>query len=127
MPKIPWWVWALGLGGVGYLLYKSFSGAAAAVGAGATVATNAVSSGVADLWLSLPLVGLPPQVTVLGSIQLPNGGLVPLSSLQPSQIRNGPDGTSVLANVSGNIYQLSPSNTQGNYPATLIGPAPAGS
>jgi len=122
MPKIPWWVWALGLGGVGYLLYKSFSGVAAT----ASAATNAVSSGIADVWLSLPLVGLPAAMTVLGNVQLPNGSLVPLSSLQSGQIRTDAN-NNVYANVSGTIYQLSPSNAQGNYPATLIGPAPAGS
>lgn len=122
MPKIPWWLWALGIGGVGYLLYKSFSG----VTAGASAVTNAVSSGIADLWLSLPIVGLPAQMTVLGNVQLPNGTLVPLSTLQAGQIRTDPN-NNVLANVNGTIYQLSPSNTQGNYPAALIGPAPAGS
>ena len=122
MPKIPWWVWALGLGGVGYLLYKSFSG----VSSTASNIVNTVSSGIADLWLSLPLVGLPPAMQVLGSIQLPNGSLVPLSSLQSGQIRTDAN-NNVYANVSGTIYQLSPSNAQGNYPATLIGAAPAGS
>ena len=122
MPKIPWWVWALGLGTIGYLLYKSMSGVATA----ANAVTGSVSQGIANVWLSLPLVGLPPNMTVLGSILLPNGNTVPLSSLQSGQIRNDANGN-VLANVSGQIYQLSPSNPQGNYPATLIGPAPAGS
>ena len=122
MLKIPWWVWALGLGGVAYVLYKSVLAVPAAVSA----ATAPVSTAIADIWLSLPLVGLPANMTVLGSVLLPNGTLVPLSSLQPGQIRNDPNGN-VLASVSGQIYQLSPSNTQGNYPATLIGPAPAGS
>ena len=126
MPKIPWWVWALGIGGVGYLLYKSFSGVASTVAAGASAATNALSTGIADIWLSLPVYGLPAQMTVLGSVQLPNGSLVPLSSLQSGQIRTDPN-NNVLANVNGMIYQLSPSNAQGNYPAVLVGPAPAGS
>jgi hypothetical protein len=120
--KVPWWIWALGLGGVGYLLYKSFG----TVAAGASAATNAVSTGIADIWLSLPLVGLPAQMTVLGSVQLPNGALVPLSTLQSGQIRTDSN-NNVYANVSGTLYQLSPSNAAGNYPATLIGPAPAGS
>jgi hypothetical protein len=122
MPKLPWWVWALGIGGLGYILYKSVSGVAAT----AASATSAVSSAIAQAWLSLPLFGLPAQMTVLGSVQLPNGALVPLSSLQSGQIRTDVS-NNVYANVSGTIYQLSPSNAQGNYPATLIGPAPAGS
>lgn len=122
MPKIPWWVWALGLGAVGYLLYKTVVKVPAAVNAD----TGAVSQGIADIWLSLPLVGLPANMQVLGSVQLPNGSLVPLSSLQSGQIRNDPN-ENVLADINGTIYQLSPSNAQGNYPATLIGPAPAGS
>ncbi len=122
MPKIPWWVWALGLGAIGYVLYKTVSKVPAVV----TSATGAVAQGIADMWLSLPLVGLPANMTVLGSAQLPNGALVPLNSLQSGQIRNDPN-SNVLANINGMIYQLSPSNTQGNYPAVLIGPAPAGS
>lgn len=126
MPKVPWWVWALGIGGVGYLLYKSFSGVASAASAGAAAATNAASSGIASIWLSLPYLGLPAEMTVSGSVQLPDGSLVPLSSLQSGKIRQDAS-NNVYANVSGTIYQLSPSNGQGNYPATLIGPAPAGS
>lgn len=122
MPKIPWWVWAIGLGGVAYVFYKSVSGVTTAV----NTATGSVASGIANIWLSLPLVGLPAQMTVLGNVQLPNGSLVPLSSLQSGQIRNDASGN-VYANVSGTIYQLSPSNSQGNFPATLIGAAPAGS
>lgn len=122
MGKIPWWVWAIGLGGIGYILYKSLGTVATATNG----VTNTVSSGIANAWLSLPLVGLPAQMTVLGNVLLPNGTLVPLSSLQSGQIRNDASGN-VYANVSGTIYQLSPSNTQGNFPATLIGPAPAGS
>jgi hypothetical protein len=119
--KIPWWVWALGVGGVGYLLYKSFS----KVPQAAAAAVNAVSTGIAEIWLNLPFVGLPPNMTLLGQIQLPDGSEVALSSLPAGKIRQGSDG-SVLANVNGNIYQLSPSNAAGNYPATLLGPAPAG-
>jgi len=126
MPKIPWWVWALGIGGVGYVLYKSFTGVASTVATGAAAVTNAVSSGIAKAWLSLPFVGLPAQMTVLGSVLLPSGALVPLSSLQSGQIRTDAN-ENVYANVYGMIYQLSPSNDQGNYPATLIGPAPVGS
>lgn len=116
----PWWVWAIGVGGVGYLIYKIFYAPPKPGGP-----VDLVSSAIANLWLSLPLVGLPPSMQVLGSVQLPDGSLVALNTLSSGQIRQS--GTSVLANVAGMIYQLSPSNAQGNFPATLIGPAPAGS
>jgi hypothetical protein len=120
MGKIPWWVWALGLGGVGYLLYKSFSGVTAAM----TTATAPVASTIADIWLSLPFVGLPANMQVLGNVTLPTGTQIPMNSLV-GKIRQDANGN-VYANVSGSIYQLSPSDSQGNYPATLIGAAPAG-
>jgi hypothetical protein len=119
--RLPWWVWALGVGGVGYLLYKAWGGLSAA----GSAATNAVSSAIANAWLSLPLVGLPPAMQVLGNVKLPDGTLVPLNSLSSGQIRQ--NSNDVYANVSGTIYQLSPSDAQGNYPAAAIGPAPAGS
>lgn len=123
--RLPWWVWALGVGGVGYLLYKQLSKVPAAVNA----ATGSVAQGIADLWLSLPFVSLPPSMTVLGNALLPDGSQVPLSSLQSGQIRSNTDSNgnlSVYANVRGTIYQLNPSNAQGNFPATLVGAAPAG-
>lgn len=126
MPKIPWWAWALGLGTVAYLLYRSV----ASVGTAVSAVTAPIASTIASIWDSLPLVGIGPGMTVLGSVALPNGTLYPLSSLQSGQIRSNTDSSgnySVYANVQGNIYQLSASNAQGNYPATLIGPAPAGS
>jgi hypothetical protein len=119
--RIPWWVWALGIGGAGYVIYK-FWGGLSSVGSSAT---NAVSSAIANAWLSLPLVGLPPAMEVLGNVKLPDGTLVPLNSLSNSQIRQS--GSSVLTNIAGMIYQLSQSDAQGNFPATAVGPAPAGS
>lgn len=119
--RVPWWVWALGVSGAGYLLYKMWGGLSAA----GSAATNAASSAIANAWLSLPLVGLPPSMQVLGSVQLPDGTLVALNTLSNGQIRQS--GANVLANVAGMIYQLSPSNAQGNYPAIALGPAPAGS
>jgi hypothetical protein len=120
--KIPWWVWAVGVAGVGYVLYKLSTKVSTAV----TAATGAVSQGIANVWLSLPVVGLGPSQTILGNAKLPDGTLVPLNSLVGSirQDQNNPPNT--YANVNGNIYQLSPSDAQGNYPAALVGPAPAG-
>lgn len=125
MGKIPWWIWAVGLGGVAYILYKSVSGVTTV----ATSAGNAVSTGIANLWDSLPLVGIGPNQQILGNVLLPNGTLVPLSSLSQGQIRSYTDSNnnySVYALVQGTIYQLAASNPQGNYPAALVGVAPAG-
>jgi hypothetical protein len=116
---IPWWVWAIGVGGVGYVVYKFWTGVPK------SAPVQAISSAIADIWLSLPLVGLPPAMQVLGNVKLPDGTLVPLNSLSSGQIRQS--GSNVLANVAGTIYQLSPSDAQGNYPAAVLGPAPAGS
>jgi len=125
--KVPWWVWAVGLGGVAYLLYKASSAAGQAVGAAAGAATNAVSSAIANAWLSLPsaVTGIGSGITVLGNAQLPDGSLVTMQSLvgQLKQDANN----NVYAAINGNIYQLAPSNAAGNYPATLIGPVPTGS
>lgn len=116
----PWWVWALGVGGVGYLIYKMFYAPPTPGGL-----VDSVSSALANAWLSLPLVGLPPAMQVLGNVKLPDGSLVSLNSLSGGQIRQS--GSTVLANVAGTIYSLAPSDAQGNYPATALGPAPAGS
>lgn len=113
--KIPWWVVALGLAGVYvYLQFRK------------SPLPSSVAQGIANIWLSLPFVGLPPAMQVLGNVALPDGTLVPLNSLKSGQIRTDNTTGNVYANVGGNIYQLSPSDTQGNYPATLVGPAPAG-
>lgn len=120
MGKLPWWVWAAGLAGAAYVVYKF----ATKIPAAASAATNAVSQGIANVWLSLPLVGLGSSQSILGNAKLPDGTLVPLNSLVGG-IRQDSN-NNVYANVNGNIYQLSPSDAQGNYPAALMGPAPAG-
>jgi len=119
--RVPWWVWALGVTGIAYLVYKTLTPVKSAV--------SSLASTIANIWLSLPIVGLPPAMKVLGNVSMPDGSLVPLSSLQSGQIRNWTDSSgnvNVLASVAGNIYQLAPSDANGNYPATLIGSAPAG-
>ena len=120
--KIPWWVWAAGLAGVGYVLYRF----ATQIPKAASAATGAVAQGIANVWLSLPVVGLGSAQTILGNAKLPDGSLVPLNSLVGSIRQDTNNPPNVYANVGGNIYQLSPSDAQGNYPAALIGAAPAG-
>lgn len=119
--KIPWWVWALGLGGVAYVIYK----ASTAVSSTVNSATSALAQGIANIWLSLPVIGMGPGVTVLGNARLPDGTLVPMESLV-GKLRQSADESAVFAPINGIIYQLAPSDAQGNYPATPLAPVPAG-
>lgn len=60
----------------------------------------------------------PPGVgNVLGNVLLPDNSLVPLSTvaLKTDAQHN------VYANIAGSIYELHPSDANGNYPATLVG------
>lgn len=118
--KIPWWLWAAGLAGVGYVVYKL----ANKVPAAASAAANALSQGIADVWLSLPVVGLGAAQQILGNAKLPDGTLVPLNNLIGNIRQDKSDPPNVYADISGSIYQLSPSDAQGNYPATFVSTAP---
>lgn len=124
MNKVPWWVWGIGVAGVGYVLYRLVNKVPQAL----NTATSAVAQGIANIWLSLPPAfgGMDSAITVAGNVKLPDGTLVPVNNLirQIRQDYNTPP--NVYANVNGTIYQLSPSDPQGNYPAALLGPAPAG-
>lgn len=119
--KAPWWVWGLGLGIAGYALYALYKKIPKVPTPGQ------IASQVID-WLALPFINLPPAMQVLGNVALPNGSLIPLNTLQSGQIRQDNTQTppAVYANVSGNIYQLAPSDANGNFPATYIQAAPPG-
>ena len=119
------WAWAIGVAGVGYVLYKLVNKVPQAVTAAASAATNAVSQTIANTWLSLPVIGLGQGITILGNMKLPDGTLVPMQSLV-GNLRQAQDTTDTYASYAGNLYQLSPSDAQGNYPATLLGPTPVG-
>lgn len=121
MNRLPWWVWAGGLAAVAYLLYK-----VAKASQTVTAATGTVAQGIANVWLSLPYFGLGDGQTILGNLKLPDGTLIPLQSLVGggNLRQDPPPGTNTYANVNGAFYQLSPSDASGNYPATLIQPAP---
>lgn len=119
---MPDWVWLVGLAGLGYLVYRLSS----AIPKAAHAATNAIAQKIADIWLSLPYFGLTGQLSVLGNLKLPDGTLVPLNTLQSGQVRQDPsvNPPAVYAQVGQAIYQLSPSDEQGNYPASYVGAAP---
>lgn len=120
--KAPWWVWAVGLGAAGYALYWIYKKVPK------PPTPSQIAQDIADIWLKLPFVGLPPQMVVLGNVAMPDGTLVPLKFLQNGMIRqdNSQSPPAVYADISGAIYQLSPSDPQGNFPATFVGNAPAG-
>jgi len=74
--------------------------------------TDYVAEGIAKLYLKMTLA---PPVQVLGNVLFPNGTKVPLSQLE---IRTD-SAHDVFTRFQGNIYQLQPSNAQGDWPATL--------
>jgi len=112
--------WLAALAAGGYLLWTYFLKAPAqAVTQAAGAAVNAVSSPIANLWLTLN--PLPQGPGVLGTVQLPDGTEIATSSLQ---LRTDAAGN-VYTQVSGVTYQLAPwvLDSAGNpvYPATAVG------
>src|SRR5262249_36823077 len=75
--------------------------------------TDATSSYLADIWLSLTL---PPAMVLQGNIVLPNGTLLPL---QNSDVKQAPDGN-VYLNLGGTFFMLQPSDANGNWPAVAV-------
>ena len=119
--KTPWWVWPVGIGIAGYALYVLFQKIPKLPTPGQ------IASKLID-WLALPFINLPPAMQVLGNVVLPTGTMVPLNTLENGQIRQDLNQSppAVYANVSGSIYQLAPSDANGNYPAVYVQPAPPG-
>jgi hypothetical protein len=101
-------VLVFGAVGIGlYYIYKAVSGVSNAVTGGVSAATCGISSGIASLFSPGPST-----MNVQGNVIFPNGAQVALSSLQVSC-----GGT---VQYQGGVYQLSPSDSNGNYPATQI-------
>ena len=97
------------IAGIGYVAYQVFGFAKKAGGA----AVDATSSAIADFWTWLTL---PDYMTVQGNLVFDNGAAVPLAS---ATVKQSPGGA-VVASYAGHYYQLSPSDANGNWPATLI-------
>lgn len=93
------------IGVVGYLLWK------------VVPALNKTTSTVAD-WIAqfYEWATFPPSMIPLGNIVLPTGQLVPLTDVDVRQMPNG--GTAAL--YAGVVYQLSPSDNNGNWPASPL-------
>ena len=74
------------------------------------------SDTIAKWWLAL--FPNPPAMQVLGNVVFPDGTFVALANLQPP--KSDPNGN-VFVTYNGHYYQLSPSDANGNWPATLVG------
>jgi len=94
-----------------YVLYQIITG----VKNTASGAIDSVSTGLANSWLDLFPNPLP--MGVLGNVVFPNGQMVALSNLAPMQ---NPSTGQVAVQYGGHVYALSPSDANGNWPATLI-------
>ena len=112
-----------GLGIGGYLLYELFQGAKAVVKAaadvgkavysGAQTVTSPVSTGIADVILKLTQQ---PAMNVPGNVIYPDGTAAPLSQLK---VFSGNDGN-VYVKDRGSTWRLSPSDADGDWPATYV-------
>jgi len=96
------------LGIVAYLVYELLPGL--------KKTTDQTSDTIAKWWLAL--FPNPPAMQVLGNVLFPDGTFVALSSLQPP--RSDASGA-VFVTYNGHYYQLSPSDANGNWPATQVG------
>lgn len=91
--------------GIAYLLYQT-------LGKGITALGTATGSAIANFYL---WATLPPNMIVNGNVVMPDGSLVALAATDVRQ-----NGNTVVAEYLGHYYQLSPSDANGNWPATLI-------
>lgn len=101
-----------------YLIWQAVSGAGSAVASAVSSGVNTAAGGIANLWVSLTAA---PSMNVLGNSQLPNGALVPTSSLT---LRTDASGN-VYTNIAGVTYQMQPwvtgANGQPVYPLVAVG------
>lgn len=104
----------LGVAGIGvYYVYKAISGATNLASNAVNAATCSISSGIADFWNSLTLNSC--VMATQGNVVLPNGAQVALSSLPV-----GTNCSGTYVQYQGGVYQLSPSDSNGNWPATQV-------
>lgn len=101
-----------------YQLYQQFLAGAKAVGAGVTAAAGAVAAPIANLWLSL--TEGPPMGQVLGFVLFQDGPEAGMTNpLAQYAVRTDAQGN-VYVNQEGDVYKLSPSDPQGNWPASFV-------
>ncbi len=96
------------LGIVGFVIVEAIKGLKGG--------TDQTSDTIAKWWLAL--FPNPPAMQVLGNVIFPDGTYVALQNLQPPKSdANG----AVFVTYQGHYYQLSPSDDNGNWPATQVG------
>ncbi len=112
-----------GLGIAGYLLYKLYQGATAVAGAAGTAATavyhgaqaitapvsNAIASSIIQLTQQ-------PSMNVPGNVVFPDGTAGPISTYPVFTDTAG----NVYVKSGGSTWQLSPSDANGDWPATYV-------
>jgi hypothetical protein len=77
-------------------------------------ATAPISDAIANAWLAATL---PANMTVLGGIAFPDGSII---SINDVQLRANQQTGAVQFMFAGHLYNLSASDANGNWPATLI-------
>jgi hypothetical protein len=81
---------------------------------GVRAVSDAVSWTIADFYTWAVLERQ--NMNLLGNIQLPDGTLIPLQTVD---VRQDPDGATI-ALYNGSLYQLYPSDANGNWPAVPL-------
>lgn len=81
---------------------------------GGAAITDDLSKFIADTYIKLTL---PEPVNVSGHAMLPDGTLVPMSSLQVKKV---PDQEFFYFDRAGQRYQLGPRTAQGNWPTRRV-------
>lgn len=104
----------LALLGVGaYIVWRYFQQAVQTVTAPATTAIANTWVYLSSAWNNMTLF---PSMSVLGNAVMPDGSLVPMSSFTLKGDSTG----ALYGNYAGHYYQFTPSDSNGNFPATLI-------
>jgi hypothetical protein len=107
-------LFVVGAVGIGlYYVYKAISSVSNVATNAVNSATCAVSSGIACAIVNWTTCS---EISLSGNIVLPNGAQVSANSVQIGHDCAG----NVYANYQGNTYQLSASNSCGNYAATPV-------
>jgi hypothetical protein len=102
------------LGAVAVIAYKVWT----EVSKTGKEANDAVVDAVAAFWLRL--FPNPPAIQLLGNVAFPGNNLVPLQTLAANDaIRQDAD-YNVFVKWGGKVYQLQPSNADGNWPAVPV-------
>lgn len=104
----------LGAVGIGlYYVYKAVSGVTGLASNAVNSATCAISSSLASCIVNWTTCS---AIQLSGNAVFPNGAQVAINSLPVGSDGGG----NVYVQYSGGVYQLSPSNSCGNYNATQI-------